>query len=168
MRAIKARYYVIYVSKIPSIEVFHLVGNRYAPIASNAAGRYPIRDLGIEFGLHRELLHQLDCEWLRAWDTAKGVMLPAYHERMEMEAEQRKRESKRANAAVKERNAEKKRADEAAKHGDEAAKQRDEAAKRADEAAKRADEAAKRADEMAQQNALLAKRLRDAGIDPYA
>ena len=33
-RAIKARYYVIYDSKVPSIEVFHLVGNRYAPIAS--------------------------------------------------------------------------------------------------------------------------------------
>ena len=160
-QAIRARFYVIYDCQIPLIEAYQLDGTRYAPIAANAAGRYPIADLGIEFGLHRAVFHRVDLFWLRAWDSATGVMIPDADERTGGVTRQRNAESKRADEATKQR-------DEAAKQRDEAAKQRDEASKRADEAAQQRDAEGKRADEAVQRATLLAQLLKDAGIDPDA
>jgi len=96
-QAIRGKYYVIYDSQIPSIEAYVLDGVRYAPIAANAAGRYPIADLGIEFGLHRAVFRDVDLDWLRAWDSATGTMLPDADERAAEAIEQRDAERKRAD-----------------------------------------------------------------------
>ncbi len=160
-QAIRANYYVIYDCQIPLIEAYRLDGTRYAPIAANAAGRYPIADLGIEFGLHRAVFHRVDLDWLRAWDSATGGMLPEADERTDGVTRQRDAESKRADEAAK-------RADDAGKQLDEATKQRDAENKRAEEATKQRDAESKRAEEATKQAALLAQRLRDLGIDPDA
>jgi Uma2 family endonuclease len=100
-QAIGAKYYVIYDSQIPSIEAYVLDGGRYAPIAANAAGRYPIADLGIEFGLHHAKFRDVDLDWLRAWDRATGTMLPDADERTAKAIEQRDAERERADEAAK-------------------------------------------------------------------
>ena len=146
-QAIRAKYYVIYDCQIPLIEAYQLDGTRYARIGANAAGRYPIADLGIEFGLHQAVFRKVDLDWLRAWDSATGMMLPDADERTVVSTKQRDAESKRADEATKQRDSEKKRANEAIR-------QRDSEKKRADEATKQA--------------AAMAQRLRDMGIDPDA
>ena len=100
-QAIRAKYYVIYDSQIPSIEAYVLDGGRYAPVAANAAGRYPIADLGIEFGLHRAVFRDMDLDWLRAWDSATGAMLPDADERAAEAIGQRDAERERADGAAK-------------------------------------------------------------------
>jgi Uma2 family endonuclease len=95
-QAIRGKYYVIYDSQIPSLEAYVLDGGRYALIAANAAGRYPIGDLGIEFGLHRAVFRDVDLDWLRAWDSATGMMLLEADERADEAAKQLDAERKRA------------------------------------------------------------------------
>ena len=174
-QAIRVRYYVIYDSRIPSIEAYQLDGNRYAPISANAAGRYPIAALGVEFGLHRAVFHGVDLHWLRAWDSATGVMIPDNDERAEdatrrteEATRQRVAESKRADEEARQRVAESKRADEEARQRDAESKRADEAARQRDAESKRADEAARQRDEADRRAAALAQRLRDLGIDPDA
>ena len=160
-RAIRARYYVIYDCQIPLIEAYRLDGTQYVKIAANAAGRYPIADLGIEFGLRRAVFLRVDLSWLRAWDIATGLMLPDADERTAVQRTRADEVTRQRDTVARERDAESKRADEAVK-------QRDAEGRRADEVAKQRDAEARRADEAVRRAALLAQLLKDAGIDPDA
>ena len=96
---------------------------------------------------HQAVFRDVDLDWLRAWDSTTGEMIPDAEERAEADRNRAEADRKRAGEMTRERNA---------------------ASKRADEAVKQRDAESKRADEATEQLALLAQRLRDLGIDPDA
>ncbi len=99
-QAVRAANYVIYDSQIPLIEAYHLDGDRYAPIEANAARRYPIAELGIEFGLRRARFRGVDLDWLRVWDSTTETMVLDVEERGEMYRKQADEAAQRADSIV--------------------------------------------------------------------
>lgn len=123
-RGIKALYYAIYEVDPGCVEVHQLVGDRYARVAPNEHGRYPITPLGLELGIWHGTYAGQENPWLRFWDDA-GRLLPSDAERAEdaqraadkslsraehalREAERAQREAERARHEVE---AERERAD---------------------------------------------------------
>ena len=147
-------YYAIFDGFRATIDLFVLRDGRYEPIPANAAGRYPVAPLGVEFGLWKALYFHMDGYWLRAWDIASGEMLPCSDERIEVsglladelsrdlaeECERAETERKRANLAADQAKTE----------------------------AKRAESEAKRADSLKSQLEKLQERMRAMGLDPDA
>ena len=74
-RAVKAPYYGIFVLEDNSLEVFHLVGNRYQRMTPNARGRYLIDPLGLELGTWEGAYAGRSTRtWLR-WFEPNGALL---------------------------------------------------------------------------------------------
>ena len=75
-KAVKAPYYGIFGLEDNSLEVFHLVGNRYQRLTPNARGRYLIEPLGLELGTWEGAYcgHPIRT-WLR-WFEPNGPLLP--------------------------------------------------------------------------------------------
>ena len=79
-RAIRAPYYGIFSLEDSSLEVFHLVGNRYQRMTPNASGRYLIEPLGLELGTwDGAYCGRPTRTWLR-WFEPNGAILPHGHE----------------------------------------------------------------------------------------
>ena len=76
-------YYLIFNGFRATIDLFSLRDGRYEPVPANAAGRYPVAPLGVEFGLRRAHFDGMTGYWLRAWDSASGEMISCAEERDE-------------------------------------------------------------------------------------
>jgi Uma2 family endonuclease len=68
-RELKVPYYLIFYPDNQELTLFRHRGGKYATVRANAAGRYPIRELGLEVAL-------LD-GWVRFWYEGELLLLPA-------------------------------------------------------------------------------------------
>ncbi len=98
-QGIAAPYYAIYEVEKASVELFRLEAGRYRSVAANAAGRFPIEELGIELGIWEGRYHNSELPWLRVWDSATGQLLPTPEERAEAEKKRAEAEKERAETA---------------------------------------------------------------------
>jgi Uma2 family endonuclease len=104
-QAIRVPFYAIYEVKKASVEVYELVGNRYARSRPNQRGHYPIGNLGVELGIWQGEYFNHDLPWLRWWDSNGNLLLDG--------AERADQESLRANQEQLRGDQEKLRADDA-------------------------------------------------------
>jgi len=142
-KGIKATYYAILDGMRGTLDLHARHGDGYRPVQANAAGRYPIPELGVELGLWHATLEGTTGWYMRPWDAATGEMLPSHDE-------------DRARVGEAERVADDMRRDLAAE-----AEQTLRARRDADDARRQTDEARGLADR-------LAARLRELGVDPAA
>ena len=168
-------YYLIFDGWRDTLEGYQLHDGRYQPIPSNTHGRFPIPELGVEFGLWEGCFHNLDAVWVRAWDIATGELLPT-------EPEMAERANRRAEQAEEIIDDLRREADEQTEQARQAMQERQAAEARVDELAQQAQRLAELAEreklraeqqaELAEREKLraerLAERLRQLGIDPEA
>ncbi|MBD1923348.1 Uma2 family endonuclease [Microcoleus sp. FACHB-831] len=84
---IRPAFYGIYEVKKASVEVYHLVEDRYQLLAANERGHYPINSLGVELGIWQGEYQNATLPWLRWWDC-QGNLLFTGDERAERLAAQ--------------------------------------------------------------------------------
>lgn len=96
-QAIRPAFYAIYEVRRPSVEVYHLIENRFELIAANSRGNYPIPPLGVELGLWQGEYLEANLPWLRWWDL-EGNLLLMGEERAEIEYQRAETERQRAEA----------------------------------------------------------------------
>ncbi|MCS7045065.1 MAG: Uma2 family endonuclease [Gemmataceae bacterium] len=94
-RRIRPAYYGIFLHTGAKLEMYQLVGNRFAALTPNAAGRFPIEPLGVELGVWKGTFGQYETDWLRWW-TNTGLLLPTGDERAEQERQRAEQERQRA------------------------------------------------------------------------
>ena len=135
---IGAEYYAIFDAQKPVIEVYRLVDGHYALSPANAAGRLPFPPLGVEFGLWEGTFRGMTCPWMRVWDSATGLMLPSFEERIATEERRAKKEERRAQKEKQ----------------------------RADTSESLLDDTRKMLEEEADVVRRMAQRLRELGVDP--
>ncbi len=136
-KAIRPGFYVIYDAGKGLVDVYHLVEDKFQPIAPNQRRHFEIPQLGIELGIWRGEYKNVQLPWLRLWDL-EGNLLPTPEERAEQEAQRADQEAQRAEAATQ----------------------------RADQEAQRAEAAILRAEQEAQRTKIMAEKLRALGINP--
>jgi Uma2 family endonuclease len=74
-RRIRPPYYGIFLPEQESIEMYHLVEDRFERMPANAQGRYPIHSLGVELGLWRGQYAGYEIPWMRWWDRQGNLLL---------------------------------------------------------------------------------------------
>jgi Uma2 family endonuclease len=74
-RAIKAPYYLIWYSNEERIEAFELRGTKYRPMTADAAGRFRIPPLEVDFGIWDGEYLGYPGPWLRTWDRRGDLLL---------------------------------------------------------------------------------------------
>jgi Uma2 family endonuclease len=79
-------FYGIYEVTKASVEVYHLIEDRYQLVPANSRGHYPIPPLGVELGIWQGMYQNVDLPWLRWWDS-EGNLLLSGAERAEQERE---------------------------------------------------------------------------------
>jgi Uma2 family endonuclease len=89
-QAIRPAFYAIYEVRRASVEVYHLVENRFERIVANERGHYPITPLGVELGIWQGEYLGANLPWLRWWDLA-GNLLFIGEERAEIEHQRAER-----------------------------------------------------------------------------
>ncbi|MBD1808223.1 Uma2 family endonuclease [Microcoleus sp. FACHB-SPT15] len=94
-QVIRPAFYGIYEVNRASVEVYHLVENRYELVAANERGHYPISQLGIELGIWQGQYLNAELPWLRWWDL-QGNLLLTGEERAEQERQRAEQEHQRA------------------------------------------------------------------------
>jgi Uma2 family endonuclease len=94
-QVIRPAFYGIYEVSRASVEVYHLVENRYELVAANERGHYPISQLGIELGIWQGQYLNAELPWLRWWDL-QGNLLLTGEERAEQEHQRAEQEHQRA------------------------------------------------------------------------
>jgi len=77
-------FYGIYEVTKASVEVYHLIEDRYQLVAANERGHYPIAPLGVELGIWQGVYQNVELPWLRWWDS-EGNLLLSGSERAEQE-----------------------------------------------------------------------------------
>jgi Uma2 family endonuclease len=107
--AIRPAFYAIYEVSKASVEVYHLIEDRFELLPANERGHYPITPMGVELGIWRGRYRTLDLPWLRWWD-AQGVLLPTSEER----AAQAQEQIRQAEAQVRQAEAQARQAQERA------------------------------------------------------
>ena len=88
---IRPAFYGIYEVTKASVEVYHLIEDRYQLVAANERGHYPIEPLGVELGIWQGRYQNVELPWLRWWDSAGNLLLSG--------AERADREQERAQQA---------------------------------------------------------------------
>lgn len=83
-RAIRVPFYGIYEVTKASVEVYHLIEDRYQLLPANERGHYPIPPLGVELGIWQGHYKYASLPWLRWWD-GQGNLLLTGEERAEQE-----------------------------------------------------------------------------------
>ena len=94
-QVIRPAFYGIYEVNRASVEVYHLVENRYELVAANERGHYPISQLGVELGIWQGHYLNAELPWLRWWDL-QGNLLLTGEERAEQEHQRAEQERQRA------------------------------------------------------------------------
>ncbi len=87
---IRPAFYGIYEVKKASVEVYHLIENRYELLSANERGHYPISLLGVELGIWQGEYQNATLPWLRWWDREGNLLLTGY-ERAEQERQRAER-----------------------------------------------------------------------------
>ena len=95
---IRPAFYGIYEVTKASVEVYHLMENRYQLVAANERGHYPIEPLGVELGIWQGRYQNVELPWLRWWDSAGNLLLTGF-ERAQQEQQRADREQERAQQA---------------------------------------------------------------------
>ena len=95
---IRPAFYGIYEVTKASVEVYHLIEDRYQLVAANERGHYPIEPLGVELGIWQGRYQNVELPWLRWWDSAGNLLLSGA-ERAEQERQRADREQERAQQA---------------------------------------------------------------------
>src|SRR6476661_2365615 len=72
---IRPAFYGIYKVTKASVEVYHLIENRYQLVAANDRGHYPIEPLGVELGIWQGRYQNVELPWLRRWDSQGSLLL---------------------------------------------------------------------------------------------
>ncbi|MDJ1177801.1 Uma2 family endonuclease [Roseofilum sp. BLCC_M91] len=72
---IRPAFYAIYEVQKKSVEVYHLIEDRYELVAENERGHYPIQPMGVELGIWQGQYGNLDLPWLRWWDSEGNLLL---------------------------------------------------------------------------------------------
>lgn len=88
---IRPAFYGIYEVTKASVEVYHLIEDRYQLVAANERGHYPIEPLGVELGIWQGRYQNVELPWLRWWDSEGNLLLSG--------AERADREQERAQQA---------------------------------------------------------------------
>ncbi len=83
-QVIHPAFYGIYEFNKASVEVYHLLENKYHLLPANKRGHYPISALGVELGIWQGEYQNVDLPWLRWWDL-DGNLLLSGEERAEQE-----------------------------------------------------------------------------------
>ena len=78
-QVIRPAFYGIYEVSKASVEVHHLVEDKYVLLPTNDRGHYPIPQLGVEMGIWQGQYQNLNIPWLRWWDN-QGTLLLTGHE----------------------------------------------------------------------------------------
>ncbi|MFO0964090.1 MAG: Uma2 family endonuclease [Gemmataceae bacterium] len=78
-RKIHPAFYGIYLPDEARIEMYHAVEHHLELMPSNQAGRFPIRDLGVELGIWHGSYAGYEIPWMRWWDES-GRLLPTREE----------------------------------------------------------------------------------------
>ncbi|MBD1926060.1 Uma2 family endonuclease [Trichocoleus sp. FACHB-90] len=99
-QVIRPAFYGIYEVNKASVEVYHMIENRYELIAANERGHYPISPLGVELGIWQGQYQNTELPWLRWWD-AQGNLLLTGDERAQQESQRAETERQRAEAERK-------------------------------------------------------------------
>jgi Uma2 family endonuclease len=94
-QVIRPAFYGIYEVKKASVEMYHMVENRYELLTPNERGHYPINQMGVEIGIWQGQYQNLEFPWLRWWD-AEGNLLLTGTERAEQESQRAEQERQRA------------------------------------------------------------------------
>ncbi|MEG4816491.1 Uma2 family endonuclease [Microcoleus sp. K5-D4] len=68
-------FYGIYEVTKASVEVYHLIEDRYQLVAANERGHYPIAPLGVELGIWQGMYQNVELPWLRWWDSEGNLLL---------------------------------------------------------------------------------------------
>lgn len=87
---IRPAFYAIFEREQRSVEVYHLVENRFEPLPANERGHYPIKPMGVELGVWQGRVMHMDLPWLRFWD-AEGNLLLTADERSERDRQRAER-----------------------------------------------------------------------------
>jgi Uma2 family endonuclease len=95
---IRPAFYGIYEVAKASVEVYHLIEDRYQLVAANERGHYPIEPLGVELGIWQGRYQNVELPWLRWWDSAGNLLLSGA-ERAQQEQQRADREQERAQQA---------------------------------------------------------------------
>ncbi|MEG4323409.1 MULTISPECIES: Uma2 family endonuclease [unclassified Microcoleus] len=93
--AIRPAFYGIYEVTKASVEVYHLIENRYELMTANDRGHFPIPSLGVELGIWQGMYQNVDLPWLRWWDSDGNLLLTGF-ERVEEERQIAEQERQRA------------------------------------------------------------------------
>jgi len=93
---IRPAFYGIYEVTKASVEVYHLIENRYQLVAANERGHYPIEPLGVELGIWQGRYQNVELPWLRWWDSAGNLLLSGA-ERAQQEQQIAEQERQRAD-----------------------------------------------------------------------
>ncbi|MFB2893377.1 Uma2 family endonuclease [Aerosakkonemataceae cyanobacterium BLCC-F50] len=88
-------FYGIYEVRKASVEVYHLIENRFELLSVNERGHYPIAQLGVELGIWQGQYQNMELPWLRWWDLDGNLLLTGA-ERAERERQIAERERQRA------------------------------------------------------------------------
>jgi hypothetical protein len=90
-QAIRVPFYGIYEVSRASVEVYHLVENRYHQLPANERGHVLIPPLGVVLGIWKGRYKNATLPWLRWWDDQGNLLLTG--------AERAEREQQRADQA---------------------------------------------------------------------
>jgi Uma2 family endonuclease len=85
-RELKVPYYLIFYPDNQELTLFRHRGGKYSSVRANAAGRYPLRELGLEVALLEG--------WVRFWYAGELLLLPAALQLDREEARQEAREAR--------------------------------------------------------------------------
>ena len=92
---IRPAFYAIYEVQKASVEVYHLVENRYELVTANERNHYSIHQMGVELGIWQGRYGNMELPWLRWWDS-EGNLLLTGEERAEIQQQRAEQESQRA------------------------------------------------------------------------
>jgi Uma2 family endonuclease len=95
---IRPAFYGIYEVTKASVEVYHLIEDRYQLVTANERGHYPIEPLGVELGIWQGRYQNVELPWLRWWDSAGNLLLSGA-ERAQQEQQRADREQERTQQA---------------------------------------------------------------------
>ncbi|MCC3529979.1 MAG: Uma2 family endonuclease [Microcoleus sp. PH2017_22_RUC_O_B] len=142
--AIRPAFYGIYEVSKASVEVYHLIENRYQLMTANDRGHYPIPALGVELGIWQGMYQNVELPWLRWWDSEGNLLLTGFER---VQEEQQIAEQERQRAEQERQRAEQER-------------------QRAEQERQIAEQERQRADRAQEELEQLRAQLRSAGIEP--
>lgn len=86
---IRPAYYGVFLPDQGTIDMYHLVEDRFERMPANAHGRYAIASLAVELGVWRGRYAGYDLPWLRWWDFSGNLLMTGEEHAARLEAKLR-------------------------------------------------------------------------------